>query len=71
MTTTRTQQFIIETAETFYADNNNQDLTNAELETIAELTNEKFGTDSTDDDIFDFLEEFEQELIECDGIYLL
>ena len=27
-----------------------------------------FGTDYNDDDIFDFLEEFEQELIQCDGV---
>ena len=65
------QQFIVETAEAFYVDNDNQDLTNEQLRVIAEMTNEKFGTNYTDDDIFDFLEEFEQELLECDGIYLL
>ena len=76
MNTTRTQQFIIqqfivETTEAFYLDTNNQDLTNEQLTVIAEMTNEKFGTNYTDDDIFDFLEEFEQELIECDGICIL
>ena len=65
------QQFIVETAEAFYVDNDNQDLTNEQLRVIAEITNEKFGTNYTDDDIFDFLEEFEQELLESDGIYLL
>ena len=45
-----------------------QDLTNEQLRAIAEMTNERFGTDYTDDDIFDFLEEFGQELIECDGV---
>ena len=68
MTTTAIEtihQFIVETAEAFYDDNNNQDLTNEQLCIIAEMTNEKFGTNYTDDDIFDFLEEFEQELIEA------
>ena len=66
--TTQTEQFIVETAQAFYDDNNNQDLTNEQLRVIAEMTNEKFGTNYTDDDIFDFLEEFEQELLECDGM---
>ena len=67
MTTTAIEtirQFIIETAEAFYDDNDNKDLTNEQLRVIAEMTNEKFGTNYTDDDIFDFLGEFEQELIE-------
>ena len=61
MTTTAIEtirQFIIETAEAFYDDNDNKDLTNEQLRAIAEMTNEKFGTNYTDDDIFDFLEEF-------------
>ena len=71
MTTTAIEtirQFIVETAEAFYDDNDNQDLTNEQLRAIAEMTNEKFATNYTDDDIFDFLEEFEQELIQCDGV---
>ena len=71
MTTTAIEtirQFIIETAEAFYLDNDNQDLTNEQLRAIAEMTNEKFLSTYTDDDIFDFLEEFGQELIECDGV---
>lgn len=54
VTTTRTpfinldkhiRQFIVETAEAFYVDdNNNQYLTNAKLQAIAEFTNEAFGT---------------------------
>ena len=71
MTTTAIEtirQFIIETAEAFYLDNDNQDLTNEQLRAIAEITNEKFLSTYTDDDIFDFLEEFEQELIQCDGV---
>lgn len=62
------RQFIIETAEAFYVDNDNQDLSNEQLRVIAELTNEQFGTNYTDDDIFDFLQEFEQELLVCDGV---
>ena len=48
MTTTAIEtirQFIIETAEAFYLDNDNQDLTNEQLRAIAEITNERFGTD--------------------------
>ena len=65
MNTTQTEQFIVETAQAFYFDNDNKGLTNEQLRVIAEMTNEKFGTNYTDDDIFDFLEEFEQELVEA------
>ena len=72
------REFIGNTASDFFMDNypNDDDfdedeeppLENEQLRAIAEMTNERFGTDYNDDDIFDFLEEFEQELIQCDGV---
>ena len=72
------REFIGNTASDFFMDNypdgddfdedEEPPLENEQLRAIAEMTNERFGTDYNDDDIFDFLEEFEQELIQCDGV---
>lgn len=54
--------YMIEVAQQCYEENNYQELENYELQYIARVVNEKFNTTFTDDDVFDILEDFEQDL---------
>ena len=51
-------EFMLSLGDAFLVDNYTKELTNSQLQYIAYKTNKVFGTDFTDDDVFDIIYEY-------------